>query len=102
LWVFNTERIHITFLAPRIFEVAHRFLESLSIIGATATTVTVVTTVLIITNIVITIIIIIIIIILLPSLPDLAPQEDLYGNRKCLVIEAVVQGAASLHLRQNR
>ena len=70
---------------------ACRFLENLSIIDAD-TNVIVVTAILIVT------VIVIIIIIMLLFLPDLTPKEDLYWNRKCLVIEAVVQGAASVHL----
>jgi hypothetical protein len=30
-------------------------------------------------------------------LPDLTPKEDLYRNRKSLVVEAVIQGTAPLH-----
>jgi hypothetical protein len=53
-------------------------LENLSTITAAATVTVVITTLL--------------------FLPDLTPKEDLYGNWKCLVIEAVIQGAASVHV----
>ena len=74
------------------FEVVPRFLENLSTITA-AVTVTVVVVI-----IIVVVVIIIIIITTLLFLPDLTPKEDLYGNWKCLVIEAVIQGAASVHV----
>ena len=71
---------------------ALRFFKNFSTPTAT-TTFIVVTTMLIITVIAIIIII---------TLPDLTPKEDLYWDRKCLVVEAIVQGAVSLHLCRNR